>query len=88
MTFSLTSFLLSLVYAKTYLILQTSRRSDQQLAGRNDNNIKVVIPRYEIPEKVSSSTLKEVKPGDYVCVYVSFSKRVYDYQNNYDYFHS
>lgn len=51
-------------------ILQNSKRSDKQLVGRNDNNIKVIIPKYEIPDRISSSMLKNIKPGDYVCVEV------------------
>ncbi|EFA08272.1 CDK5RAP1-like protein [Tribolium castaneum] len=52
------------------LIEGFSRRSRNQLAGRNDQNIKVVIPAGEVPQKDGRSS-KELGPGDYVVVQIN-----------------
>jgi S-adenosylmethionine hydrolase len=41
------------------------------MAGRNDGNMKVVFPAVEIPEAEHSDKLQKIKPGDYVVVQVS-----------------
>lgn len=57
---------------QTQLILVEgdSRKSSEQLVGRNDGNLKVVIPKTAVPSR-GSPGLREVKPGDYVVVRVS-----------------
>ena len=41
------------------------------MAGRNDGNVKVLFPAVEIPEAEYSNKLQKIKPGDYVVVQVS-----------------
>lgn len=53
------------------LVEGRSKRSDQDLAGRNDGNTKVIIPAGEIPDAQSSQILREVKPGDYIAVKIT-----------------
>lgn len=49
------------------LIEGKSKRSDEQLFGRNDANIKVIVPSIEVPSNNGSSLMK---PGDFVKVKV------------------
>ncbi|XP_065218104.1 CDK5RAP1-like protein isoform X2 [Planococcus citri] len=60
---------------KQHLVLVEgqSKKNESKLQGRNDNNIKVILPRYEIPDRIGSSNLREIKPGDYVCVEITES---------------
>ncbi|XP_044738922.1 CDK5RAP1-like protein [Chrysoperla carnea] len=55
------------------LIEGQSRRSTSHLAGRNDANIKVIIPNEEIPIQSSgnSNLLKNITVGDYVVVQIN-----------------
>lgn len=54
------------------LVEGTSKRSDRFLAGRNDNNIKVIIPRCDVPEQEEhDDTLSPVAAGDYVVVQIN-----------------
>jgi hypothetical protein len=53
------------------LVFQLSKRSVNDMAGRNDGNAKVVFPAVEIPEAEYSNKLQNIKPGDYVVVQVS-----------------
>lgn len=53
---------------------QTSKRSDRDLYGRNDANIKVIIPSVEIPASFAEgSPTKEIQAGDLVMVRVTES---------------
>ncbi|XP_044253498.1 CDK5RAP1-like protein [Tribolium madens] len=52
------------------LIEGFSKRSRNQLAGRNDQNIKVIIPAGEVPQKDGRSS-KELGAGDYVVVQIN-----------------
>lgn len=52
------------------LIPQRSKRSDRDLAGRNDGNQKVIFPAVSIPEETGSKSVLPIKPGDYVAVEV------------------
>jgi len=52
------------------LVFQLSKRSVNDMAGRNDGNAKVVFPAVEIPEAEYSSELQKIKPGDYIVVQV------------------
>nr|CAD7407144.1 unnamed protein product [Timema poppensis] len=51
-----------------------SKRSESNMAGRNDGNTKVILPAGEIPESSSSQVSRSVKPGDYVVVLVAFPR--------------
>ena len=53
------------------LVFQLSKRSVNDMAGRNDGNVKVVFPAVEIPEAEYPNNLQKVNPGDYVVVQVS-----------------
>ena len=55
------------------LILQTSKRSEEEVAGRTDGNVKVIFPGSMTEPLTQSSTT--FRPGDYVIVKV----RVYGY---------
>lgn len=50
------------------LVKGFSKRSSKELYGRNDGNIKVVFPAMEICSASSSSSVAEIKPGDYILV--------------------
>lgn len=60
---------------KTQLILieGTSKRSENDLAGRNDANVKVIIPKTSIPQigAMNNSDLKPILVGDYVAVRIT-----------------
>ncbi|KAM7308751.1 putative CDK5 regulatory subunit-associated protein, partial [Ixodes scapularis] len=53
------------------LVEGVSRRSAADLAGRNDNNTKVIFPQSLIPESSGSTVRREVQPGDYVVVEIN-----------------
>lgn len=50
------------------LVEGPSRRSDEDLVGRNDGNTRVIFPRTVIPDRRGSERCREVQPGDYVAV--------------------
>lgn len=52
------------------LIEGESKRSVKDLQGRNEGNIKVIIPKELIPTSYTSSTYEPIKNGDYVAVHV------------------
>ena len=54
-------------------VLQTSKRSEEEMAGRTDGNVKVIFPGSMTEPLTKSST--SFRPGDYVIVKV----RVYGY---------
>ena len=54
-------------------VLQTSKRSEEEVAGRTDGNVKVIFPGSMTEPLTQSSTT--FRPGDYVIVKV----RVYGY---------
>lgn len=49
------------------LVEGPSKKSRERLVGRNEANLKVVVPKGEIPQK-GNADLKSVEPGDYVAV--------------------
>jgi hypothetical protein len=51
-------------------LLQESKRSEEDLAGRNDGNIKVIIPSLSVPVEKGSNQLESIRPGDYIAVKV------------------
>nr|XP_023024968.1 CDK5 regulatory subunit-associated protein 1 [Leptinotarsa decemlineata] len=58
---------------KNHLVLIEgySRRSKNFLQGRNDHNIKVIVPGNEAVPLLNGSSSRQMKPGDYVSVYVN-----------------
>ena len=62
-----------MLYITSLSLLQPSKRSNRDFAGRNDGNIKVIFP--DVPVATSdggvSSGCVPLKPGEYVCVKVS-----------------
>ncbi|XP_038078177.1 mitochondrial tRNA methylthiotransferase CDK5RAP1-like [Patiria miniata] len=53
------------------LIEGVSKRSDEDLVGRNDGNIKVVFPDVKVPCSISDKSYStSLKPGDYVAVHI------------------
>ncbi|KAH8021871.1 hypothetical protein HPB51_018720 [Rhipicephalus microplus] len=60
----------SVAYVFPYSLRESSRRSPEDMAGRNDNNVKVVFPKILVPEQPSSSVKKQIQPGDYVVVQI------------------
>ncbi|XP_074038251.1 CDK5RAP1-like protein [Leptinotarsa decemlineata] len=58
---------------KNHLVLIEgySRRSKNFLQGRNDHNIKVIVPGNEAVPLLNGSSSRQLKPGDYVSVYVN-----------------
>ncbi|XP_070395040.1 mitochondrial tRNA methylthiotransferase CDK5RAP1-like isoform X2 [Dermacentor albipictus] len=52
------------------LVEGDSRRSPEDMVGRNDNNIRVVFPKILVPEHPSSSVKKQIQPGDYLVVQI------------------
>lgn len=51
-------------------LLQESKRSSDCLAGRNDNNIKVIFPKAasRLEEITCAASEVPIRPGDYVVV--------------------
>lgn len=58
-------------FEQTVLIESVSKRSEDYLAGRNDGNIKVILPQTEIPVAENCTSRKFMKPGDYVSVKIT-----------------
>lgn len=71
-------------YGKKHLVLieGTSKKSDKDLAGRNDGNKKVIFPQQPVPTlhsylkntaqgSIDISPLGEMKPGEYVVVEIA-----------------
>ncbi|KZC10330.1 CDK5RAP1-like protein [Dufourea novaeangliae] len=52
------------------LIEGVSKRSDECLQGRNEGNIRVVVPTMDIPTEKYSDIKRPIKSGDYVVVEV------------------
>ncbi|XP_043467851.1 CDK5RAP1-like protein [Leptopilina heterotoma] len=52
------------------LIEGTSKKNANQLIGRNDGNIRVIIPNSPVEENRNSSSSRQVVPGDYVAVQI------------------
>lgn len=58
---------------KTHLVLVEgySRRSKNFLQGRNDQNIRVILPANESVPLKNGGSAREIVPGDYVAVHVN-----------------
>uniref|UniRef100_A0A8B9LGP0 Mitochondrial tRNA methylthiotransferase CDK5RAP1 n=1 Tax=Astyanax mexicanus TaxID=7994 RepID=A0A8B9LGP0_ASTMX len=63
----------STLIGSTQLILVEgeSKRSSQELCGRNDGNLKVIFPRKDLPSQATDSCTVPVKAGDYVLVKIT-----------------
>lgn len=55
---------------------QESKRSAQDLCGRNDGNVKVIFPRQEVAGQPTDTHTSPINPGDYVLVKVHFHSAV------------
>ncbi|XP_072917698.1 mitochondrial tRNA methylthiotransferase CDK5RAP1 [Hemitrygon akajei] len=53
------------------LVEGASKRSNVELCGRNDGNIKVIFPNLAIPCDRSSDLCASIRPGDYVSVQIT-----------------
>ena len=53
---------------------QTSKKSEEELAGRTDGNVKVIFPKSM--QGIEEGKTTTFKPGDYVIVKVEPSARV------------
>ncbi|XP_064594483.1 mitochondrial tRNA methylthiotransferase CDK5RAP1-like [Liolophura sinensis] len=53
------------------LIEGDSKKSSQDLAGRNDANTKVILPKVEVPSVDGHDSMRALQPGDYVVVQVN-----------------
>ncbi|XP_050298379.1 CDK5RAP1-like protein [Anthonomus grandis grandis] len=53
------------------LIEGFSKRSENNLQGRNDNNIKVIIPANDLVPSRDGTNSKLLSPGDYVAVHIN-----------------
>lgn len=52
---------------------QISKKSKENLQGRNDGNIRVIVPHVDIPIKQNSNTTRMAQAGDYVLVRIENS---------------
>ncbi|XP_071134192.1 mitochondrial tRNA methylthiotransferase CDK5RAP1-like [Mytilus edulis] len=50
------------------LIEGESKRSPLDMAGRNDGNVKVIVPNTNIPESCADISTRKIQRGDYVVV--------------------
>lgn len=53
------------------LIEGKSKRSEQELYGRNDGNIKVIIPSMNLPLHPGSGETKSIEVGDFIAVRIN-----------------
>lgn len=53
------------------LIEGVSKRSKDCLQGRNDNNVKVILPGKDAVCSKDGRVSKELRPGDYVAVQIN-----------------
>lgn len=53
------------------LVEGRSKRSEDDLAGRNDGNIKVIFPKMEIPVSPGSQDLSPIQNGDFIAVKIN-----------------
>lgn len=63
----------NIVLGKTHLVLieGVSKRSKDCLQGRNDNNVKVILPGKDAVCSKDGRVSKELRPGDYVAVQIN-----------------
>lgn len=53
------------------LIEDFSKRSKLEVYGRNDANIKVIVPIESIPKTKNSSEVEQIKAGDFIAARVT-----------------
>uniref|UniRef100_A0A8C7K663 Mitochondrial tRNA methylthiotransferase CDK5RAP1 n=1 Tax=Oncorhynchus kisutch TaxID=8019 RepID=A0A8C7K663_ONCKI len=60
----------SALIGRTQLVLVEgeSKRSAQDLCGRNDGNVKVIFPRQEVAGQPTDTHTSPINPGDYVLI--------------------
>ncbi|XP_072522472.1 mitochondrial tRNA methylthiotransferase CDK5RAP1 [Salminus brasiliensis] len=63
----------STLIGSTQLVLVEgeSKRSSQELCGRNDGNLKVIFPRKDLPPQITDTSTLPIKAGDYVLVKIT-----------------
>ncbi|KAG7318882.1 hypothetical protein KOW79_017356 [Hemibagrus wyckioides] len=63
----------SALIGSTQLVLVEgeSKRSPEDLCGRNDGNVKVIFPRKDLPSDPTGTNTAPVKAGDYVLVKIT-----------------
>ena len=54
-----------------YCAFQVSKRCSDELAGKNDANVRVIFAKQPVPDQSSPVQQREIKPGDYIAVKVS-----------------
>ena len=59
--------------------MQDSKRSSEHLAGRNDGNTKVIMPKGDIPWAGRVESSRDIQPGDYVVVQVGHLQLNYSF---------
>ncbi|TRY82614.1 hypothetical protein DNTS_032566 [Danionella cerebrum] len=63
---------LTLVGCKQLVLVEgDSKRSSEELSGRNDGNIKVIFPKKNVPVRPEGNQMVPIKPGDYVLVEIT-----------------
>ncbi|XP_038606483.1 mitochondrial tRNA methylthiotransferase CDK5RAP1 isoform X2 [Tachyglossus aculeatus] len=55
------------------LVEGTSKRSESELCGRNDGNLRVIFPDTEMEDGTGRGSLVRAQPGDYVLVKITAS---------------
>ncbi|XP_016414674.1 mitochondrial tRNA methylthiotransferase CDK5RAP1 isoform X2 [Sinocyclocheilus rhinocerous] len=53
------------------LVEGESKRSSEELCGRNDGNVKVVFPKTDLPVQPEKPQMVPITPGDYVLVKIT-----------------
>ena len=50
---------------------QVSKRSADEMAGRSESNVKVIVPQEEIPVAINNDKTAPIKQGSYVAIKVT-----------------
>ncbi|KAL7837807.1 hypothetical protein SRHO_G00275180 [Serrasalmus rhombeus] len=53
------------------LVEGESKRSSQELCGRNDGNLKVIFPKKDLPSQTTVTSMVPIEAGDYVLVKIT-----------------
>ncbi|KAL1266012.1 hypothetical protein QQF64_004039 [Cirrhinus molitorella] len=53
------------------LVEGESKRSSEELCGRNDGNVKVIFPKTDLPVQPEKTQMVAITPGDYVLVKIT-----------------
>ncbi|KAL6465029.1 hypothetical protein MHYP_G00273460 [Metynnis hypsauchen] len=53
------------------LVEGESKRSSQELCGRNDGNLKVIFPKKDLPSQTMVTSMVPIEAGDYVLVKIT-----------------